>query len=250
MTGDHGDAGPNRRLAGAVLAAASLPPAVVAGLMALLAGPVVAVVVLVVVAAAVAAFVWTTAERRAVSAIGGRDADARADARFVNLVEGLGAAGGVSPPRLLVVDDPALNAAALGRDPRRGTLVVTSGLLGALTRVELEGLLAAQLVRIKRGDTLPGTLASAAGPLARRACRSALPAQGGDLAAVALTRYPPGLASALEKVATGPTALVREVPAVAALWLADPGQPAGPGQPGDRAVRAPLEARIAALREL
>ena len=238
----------NERLGLLIVAAIAVPPAVVAGAIGLLGGPVVAVVVLVVGAAAIAAAVWLSADRRATTAVGGAPADPRTHARLFNLVDGLCAGAGVAPPRLVVVDDGALNAVATGRDPRRATLAVTTGMLAGLSRVELEGVLANELVRIKHRDTLPGTLAAGVGPLARRL---ALPSEGEetvDLAAVALTRYPPGLASALEKMAAAGTSLAPPAGSVAALWLADPRPSAASGAPTPD--RRPLAERVAALREL
>ena len=241
----------NRRRGLLVVAAAVAPPALVLGAVGLLAGFVVGVVILVVVAAAGAAAVWALADRRAVVAIGGVPADLRAHARLYNLVDGLCAAGGVAPPRLVVVDDPALNALAVGRDPRKATLAVTTGILRDLSRIELEGVLANELVRIKRRSTLPGTLAAGAGPLARRVARRCDREEAVDMAAVALTRYPPGLASALEKMAAGGTALAHPAHSVAGLWLAEP---TGAARGGRASVttgeRRPLPERVAALREL
>jgi heat shock protein HtpX len=66
-----------------------------------------------------------------------------------------------------------------------------------------------------------------------------------DLAAVALTRYPPALASALEKLETKGSAVPGQPTYLAHLWLADPND-APPGARG----RLPLRERIEALREL
>ena len=244
MPGDSRDERSNERLGLLIVASTALPPALVAGLIGLLGGPVVAVVVFVVVAVGLAAAVWTFAEARALAGVGGVPADPRAHARLYNLVDGLCAAAGVAPPRLVVVEDPALNALAIGRDPRHAVLALTTGLLSGLSRIELEGVLANELVRIKRRDTLPGTLAAAAGPLGRRLARPIEEEESVDLAAVALTRYPPGLASALEKMATAGTSLAHPASSVVALWLAEPrSRPDGT----TLSDRRPLAERVAAL---
>jgi hypothetical protein len=59
--------------------------------------------------------------------------------RLHNLVEGLCIAGGIPKPRVYIIDDPAPNAFATGRNPRHAAIAVTSGLLQKLNRVELEG---------------------------------------------------------------------------------------------------------------
>ena len=239
----------NQRRALLVIVVTVLPPAVLLGGVGLLAGPLVAIAVLVVVAGAGTAVVWATADRRALAAVGGVPADPRAHARLYNLVDGLCAAAGVPAPRLVVVDDRALNALAVGRDPRHATLAVTTGLVGDLSRIELEGVIASELIRIKRRDTLPGTLAAGAGPLARRVACPAAREEAVDLAAVALTRYPPGLASALEKMESVGTALARPDPTVAGLWLAEPRREVATDDLA-ASQRRPLTERVAALREL
>src|SRR5688572_31384907 len=80
-------------------------------------------------------------------------------ARYHNLVEGLCIASGVPKPRLYVIDDPAPNAFATGRNPRHAAIAATTGLLEKLNRVELEGVLAHELSHVKNYDILVSTLA-------------------------------------------------------------------------------------------
>ena len=82
---------------------------------------------------------------------------APAEARLLNLVEGLAPVAGVARPHCVVLDDPAPNALALGRDARHGCIVVTSGLLRSLSRMELEGVVARALVDIRDGTTAAPT---------------------------------------------------------------------------------------------
>lgn len=69
-----------------------------------------------------------------------------------NLVEGLAIAAGIPKPRIYVIDDTALNAFATGRNPQRGVICITSGLLQKLNRNELEGVLAHEMSHIKNLD--------------------------------------------------------------------------------------------------
>ena len=62
-----------------------------------------------------------------------------------NLVEGLCIASGLPKPRVYIIDDPAPNAFATGRNPRHAAIAVTTGLLEKMNRVELEGVLAHEL---------------------------------------------------------------------------------------------------------
>jgi heat shock protein HtpX len=236
-------------------------PAVVLGLvLGLTVGPVVGVVVFVVVAAGLGAWARFGGDRRALGSLPTRTADPVADARVLNLIEGLSVGAGVRQPRLLIVDAPGLNAMASGTSPARATVVVTSGLLAELSRIELEAVLAEELVLVRHQETVPATVLAATFGLGRQIGVPGDRDTRADSAAVTLTRYPPALAAALEKV----NAKGAQVPQVAGslrhLWLADPtgpapGRPPGPPEPADGGAgplrgRVPLPERVEALREL
>jgi heat shock protein HtpX len=221
-----------------------VPALVLGSVLAVAAGPIVGLVVLVVVAAGLAAWIRAGADRRVLTRLGGRDADPKVDSRLCNLVEGLSTGAGIHQPRLRVVEASGLNAMAAGVKPARAVVGVTSALLTELDRVELEAVLAEQLTRIRRGETGPLTMLAATFGLGRAIAvpgdRDAL----ADQAAVALTRYPPGLASALEKIDSKGAAVAGQSGGLADLWMVDPG--------GDLSSRGrlPLAERIEALREL
>jgi len=73
--------------------------------------------------------------------------------RLHNIVEGLCIAAGIPKPRVYVVQDPAPNAFATGRDPQHASIAVTSGLLEKMNRVELEGVIGHELAHVKNRDT-------------------------------------------------------------------------------------------------
>lgn len=75
-------------------------------------------------------------------------------------VEGLAIAAGIPTPTCYVIDDPAPNAFATGRNPEHAALAVTSGLLQRLDRLELEGVIGHEMAHIKNYDTLVQTLAA------------------------------------------------------------------------------------------
>lgn len=166
-------------------------------------------------------------------------------ARLHNLVEGLCVASGLPKPGLYIVTDEAATAFAVGRDPRHAAVVVTTGLLDGLSRIELEGVLAHELSHIKSYDIRSATLAVTiiglplqfVRPLLTKAMALVLDHRreiDADVTGVALTRYPPGLISALEKLRERPVAQPGS-PATAHLWCT---------------TYPPLEERIQALREL
>ena len=271
----------------------------------LLGAGLVAVAVALVVAVAGVAGAWWRSDAIALAVSHARPADPVAHARLHNLVEGLCIAGGLPKPRVYVIEDPAPNAFATGRDARHAAVVVTTGLLARLDRVELEGVLAHELSHIKSNDILVSTLAvtlvgvvtlladvslrflwwggprhrddrsdgggggpqvvvAALGfvlllvaPLVARAMRGAVSRQRealADVAGVALTRYPPGLISALEKLQDDTTVVHSASRATAHLWIESPIDRSG----GSRHAwlnrqfdtHPPLSERIEALREL
>ncbi len=79
---------------------------------------------------------------------------------LINTIEGLSIAAGFrTPPRAYVIDDPAPNAFATGRDPDHSAIAVTTGLLQKLDRYELEGVLGHEMSHIKNYDIRLATLA-------------------------------------------------------------------------------------------
>lgn len=157
---------------------------------------------------AAAAAVYMRADSLALSALGARPAAPGELPRLENLVESLVVANGFRMPQLYLVDDPVPNAAAIGRTPRHSALVVTTGLVERLRRIELEGVLAHELSRIRSRQSLSAvTAAQLAGRmlgfserLSSAAARHLLDPSAtvvSDMAGVSITRYPPGLAAAL-----------------------------------------------------
>ncbi len=229
-----------------------------------------------------------------------RPADPQQYARLHNLVEGLCIASGIPKPRLYVVDDPAPNAFATGRNPKNAAVAVTSGLLENMNRVELEGVLAHELSHVRNYDMLVMTLAvtmvgiialladfgvrmfifggtrrrgSDGGsiismlvalalivlaPIAATVLQRTLSRRReslADVSAVEMTRYPPGLISALEKLLDDQAVVTSGNRATAHLWIEEPlEKPTGDNRPSKWGrlfnTHPPLEERIAALREL
>jgi heat shock protein HtpX len=215
---------------------------------------------MIIVAAGLAAWMFRSMRGfsdRFLASLSPQPADHTDHARLFNLVDGLCVANGVNEPKLYVVDDQARNAAVVmvaGGEAQQAALLVTAGLLDALSRIELEGVLAQQLGHVRDGDAALATFAASlvelpivGGLLAPRVASALDPEleAWADLAAVRMTRYPPGLASALERLQEGSTVVAGATPESAHLWLADPLDGAEVHNP-----HPPLADRIAVLREL
>jgi heat shock protein HtpX len=258
------------------------------------------VVIALVIALAMAFGSYWNSDKIALRVSRARPADPQEYARLYNLVEGLTIATGLPMPRLYIIDDPAPNAFATGRDPKHSAIAVTTGLLQKMNRIELEGVLAHELSHIKNYDILVMTLSvvmvgaialisdlglrffifggrrndnSGAGPivalialvfivLAPFAAMLMQFAVGrrreslADVSAIEMTRYPPGLIAALEKLRDDQTVVRANNRATAHLWIEEP----MPQYEGDNRrknrwshlfdTHPPIEERIAALREL
>ena len=201
--------------------------------------------------------------------------------RYHNLMEGLSIASGTTVPDLRVIDEAGLNLATYG-DAENSVIVATTGLLESLDRVELEGVFSAALSRIRSADTHLGTRCAllVCGPLVRNGpvrpgrpmglvsllagaraarLRAVLGPQREfltDLAAVDMTRYPPGLGTALEKMESVGTTVNSATWGTAHLWFAEPLAPAAPGDETASRLNAlfcnptPLDQRASLMAEL
>lgn len=74
------------------------------------------------------------------------------------IVENLAITAGLPMPKIYVINEPAPNAFATGRNPEHGVIVFTRGLLEMLDRSELEGVAAHELSHIGNHDILLGTV--------------------------------------------------------------------------------------------
>src|SRR4051795_10773905 len=119
----------------------------------------VGVVIAFVIAMALAWGSYYNSDKIAIAASRAKPADETEYRRYHNLVEGLCIAAGLPKPKLFVVDDPAPNAFATGRNPKHAAVAVTTGLLETMNRVELEGVLAHELSHVRNYDILVTTIA-------------------------------------------------------------------------------------------
>jgi len=185
---------------------------------------------------------------------------------FYTMTENLAITAGLPMPKLYVIDDPAPNAFATGRDEKHAVVCATTGLLSLMTRSELEGVIGHELSHIKNRDillmtiavVLAGFVALAANiflrmsffgggrrdngegniifmilaivgiilaPIAAKLIELAVSRQReylADASSVLLTRYPEGLASALQKLENYSLPMRSPNLATAHLFINDP----------------------------
>lgn len=103
---------------------------------------------------------WTS-DKVALAATRAHPASIEQFPQLHNLVEGLSIAAGIPKPRVYVVDDPAPNAFATGRNPENAAIAVTTGLMALMNRTELEGVIAHELSHVRNYDIRVSTIAVA-----------------------------------------------------------------------------------------
>lgn len=190
-------------------------------------------------------------------------ADPSVHRELINIVENLSITAGLPMPKVYVVNDPAPNAFATGRNPEHAVVAATTGLLQILNRSELEGVMAHELAHVGNRDMLVMTVAVVlAGfvamvadflmramlysgddrgrspvflifavvgillaPLAAQLMQMAVSRKReylADATGALLTRYPEGLASALEKISGYARPMQSASHATAHLFISDP----------------------------
>lgn len=93
-----------------------------------------------------------------IKSTGARPATESEHKQLINIVEELALATNLPVPKLYVVDDDAPNAFATGRNPSKGVIAVTTGLLSKLDRESQQGVIAHEMAHIQNRDTLVGTI--------------------------------------------------------------------------------------------
>jgi heat shock protein HtpX len=89
------------------------------------------------------------------------DADKLKLQQLENVVDEMAIAAGLPRPKVYVVPDPDPNAFATGRGPERSSIAVTRGLLDALDREELQGVVAHEMSHIRNLDIRVMTVVAA-----------------------------------------------------------------------------------------
>ncbi|MGH7191936.1 MAG: M48 family metallopeptidase [Candidatus Saccharimonadales bacterium] len=99
-----------------------------------------------------AIFTYYAGSRMALAVNRAREIQKKDNPRLWRTVENLAITDGLPMPRVYIMDDPAPNAFATGRNPKGSAVCVTSGLLDIMDDQELQGVLAHELSHVKNYD--------------------------------------------------------------------------------------------------
>lgn len=88
----------------------------------------------------------------AVMMTGAKQIKKKDNPRLYNTVENLSIATGLPMPKVYIIDDPAPNAFATGRDPKHAMVAATTGLLDIMDNKELSAVMAHEMSHVKNYD--------------------------------------------------------------------------------------------------
>lgn len=252
-----------------------------------------------VIAALYALIQYFFASRQAISMSHGIRIDPTTEPRLWRTVENLSITMGMPMPEVYVVEDPAPNAFATGRDPKHAVVAATTGLLAIMDDTELQGVMAHEMGHVKNYDIrvsnivfglvvaigfladillrmsffgamfggnndrrdnngggggnpimiVVGIAAMVVAPLAAAGVQAAVSRQReylADATGALTTRYPEGLARALEKLAAYGRPMQVQNSSMSHLWISDPMKPGFLSR--IFSTHPPLDERIARLR--
>jgi heat shock protein HtpX len=110
-------------------------------------------VTVLVIATVYALIQYFAASRLAVSLAGGQEIQKADNPRLYRVVENLAITDGLPMPKVFIINDPAPNAFATGRDPQHAIVAATTGLLDLMDDQELEGVMAHEMGHVQNYDT-------------------------------------------------------------------------------------------------
>lgn len=202
------------------------------------------------------------ASRIAVAMTGAKPITKQDNRRFYNIVENLALTAGLPMPKVYIINDPAPNAFASGRDPQHALVAATTGLLDIMDDKELTAVMAHEMSHVKNYDIrvsmitfglvcivglvsdlglrlvlfnddddrspvglIMMLLVAIISPVAAAIAQMAVSREReylADASAVNLTRYPEGMISALKKLDTHGRPMRRQNSATEAMYINNP----------------------------
>jgi heat shock protein HtpX len=208
--------------------------------------------------------------------------------RLYRIVENLAITNGMPMPKVYIMDDPAPNAFATGRDPKHAVVCATTGLLEIMDDNELEGVMAHEMGHVKNYDIrvtmyafalvavisiladiilhitffsnrdnrspyefILAIAAIVIAPIVASMIQLAISRRReylADATGALTTRYPEGLASALEKIGKYGSATQKQNSSTAHLFFANPLKKGAVA--GLFSTHPPVEDRVLRLREM
>lgn len=235
---------------------------------------------------------YLAGSRMALAMNGAHQIEKRDNPRLWRIVENLSITEGMPMPKVYIIDDPAPNAFATGRDPKHAVVATTTGLLDIMTDHELEGVMAHELGHVKNYDIrvsmvafalvavisiladimlrmtwfrsndndngsnnsvffVLGIVAAILAPIIATLIQLAISRRReylADATGALTTRYPEGLATALEKIGKHGSSLKKQNPSTAHLFFANPLRKSNIMRLFS--THPPVEERVAKLREM
>lgn len=198
----------------------------------------------------------------AVAMTGAKQIEKKDNRRLYNIVENLSLTAGLPMPKVYIIDDPAPNAFATGRDPKHALVAATTGLLDIMNDKELTAVMGHELSHIKNYDIRVSlvtfglvcmvglisdlgirmiyfsddedrspvglvivAIVSVLAPIAASLAQLAVSREReylADASSAHLTRYPEGMVAALKKLDTHAHPMKRQNPATEALYISNP----------------------------
>ncbi|MGB4758643.1 MAG: M48 family metalloprotease [Candidatus Saccharimonadales bacterium] len=209
-----------------------------------------------------AAITYYSGSSMALAVNGAQEIQKSDNPRLWRIVENLSITEGMPMPKVYIMNDPAPNAFATGRDPQHAAVCATTGLLDIMTDTELEGVMAHELGHVKNYDIrvnmiafalsaiislladfiirtiwfsnsenrsgpvlILGIVAAVLSPIVATMIQLAISRSReylADASGALATRYPEGLASALEKISQYGAPLKKQNTSTAHMFFANP----------------------------
>ena len=234
-----------------------------------------------------ALFQYFAASRIALAVNGAHEIEKKDAPELYRIVENLAITNGMPMPKVYLMDDPAPNAFATGRNPQHASVAATTGLLQIMDKRELEAVMAHEMGHVKNYDILVsmivfglvsaigmicdlfvritfysddddrdprfmvfGIIAAILAPIVSLLVQLAISRQReylADATGAMTTRDPEGLAMALEKLKGNTRPMQRQNTSTSHLFFANPLKPGFFSKLFS--THPPIDDRIARLRQ-